>query len=229
MGELVAGGHIRRGVANTEGTAVLLAGYVGLGIANSRLDKGSRSSLVVCADILVPGKEANDILVLLQRVHYAGVSLIERDVPFGIVGLNRRARLPKISDDINVSGGELCHAIIVVLGRVDGVYTQDVGVDLLEVWDIALAGTAIGQRVRVAGVDAGRPVWRVILLVGNTLEITEQSVRCGCGGRPGFRSTRPGATNSQLRPIVGIEEMLPIDFNVWDVVVTCGFGQPHAR
>ena len=58
-----------------------------------------------------------------------------------------------------------------VLGRVDGVDANHVCEDLLQVGDVAATGVTVGKRIRVCSVCAGGAVWRVVLLVRDTLEI----------------------------------------------------------
>jgi len=64
-----------------------------------------------------------------------------------------------------------------VLGGVDGVNTDGVGVDLLEIWNVSLAGVGVGQRivVRLLGRIAGRVVRAsaagVVLLVCDTTNV----------------------------------------------------------
>lgn len=47
---------------------------------------------------------------------------------------------------------------------VDGVGADDVGAQLLENWDITLAGGGIGQGILVAGAVAGILCWTVMLV-----------------------------------------------------------------
>jgi len=39
----------------------------------------------------------------------------------------------------------------VVLGRIDAIHSDGIDAELLEVWQVALAGVAIGERVNVGG------------------------------------------------------------------------------
>lgn len=143
MRQLVAGGHIGCCIAYTEVGAVILVRNVGLCVADSSLDKCSSSSLVVGADVLVTSEEANDVLVLLQRIDDACVSLIQRDIPFWIIGFDRCAGLAQVGNHVDIRSRELGHAIIMVLGRVDGVHANDVCEYLLKVRNVALAGVTI--------------------------------------------------------------------------------------
>lgn len=38
-----------------------------------------------------------------------------------------------------------------VLGRIDAIHSDGIDAELLEVWQVALAGVAIGERVNVGG------------------------------------------------------------------------------
>jgi hypothetical protein len=59
----------------------------------------------------------------------------------------------------------------VVLGRIDGVYADNVCVDLLEVGNVSSAGVAVSEWIRIFGIGACRAIGRVVLLVCDALEI----------------------------------------------------------
>ena len=93
MRQVIASGYICSGISDAKGRAVALGRNVALGIADCSFDVGCGRGLVCSADVLVSGKEANDVLVLAQCIDNACVSLIQRDVPTGVVTLNRYTRL----------------------------------------------------------------------------------------------------------------------------------------
>jgi len=105
----------------------------------------------------------------------------------------------------------LRHAVIVVLGGVDSINANDVGVDLLQVGNISLAGIAVSQWVSVGGVAAGGAIRRIVLLVCDTFEEAGQLLALLLTG---LRSS-----SVQLRAVVRVEEVLSVDLDVRDVVV----------
>lgn len=100
-----------------------------------------------------------------------------------------------------------------VLRWIDGVHSQDVGVDLLQVRDIPPASIAVGQWVSVGGVGTGGAIGRVVLLVCNTPEVAEALLALV----PAFERS----LGIQLRTVVRVEEVLSIDLNLRNVIVTC--------
>ena len=98
-----------------------------------------------------------------------------------------------------------------VLCWVNGVHSDDVGVNLLQVWNVALASIAIRQWVSVGSVGAGGAVGRVILLVRNTLEVAEALLA--------LHSVIFRSSGVQLRSVVCVEEVLSVDLDVRNVVV----------
>lgn len=176
--EFVAGGHVGCCIAHAQCAAVLLTGDVALGVADSCLDEGRSSRLVASAHVLIPSEEANDVLVLLQRIDDAGVSLVQCDIPLWVVGADRCRWLSKIGDNVDICAGELRHAVIVVFSRIDSIYAQNVGVDLLQVRDIAAAGVTVSERISVGRVGGGGAVGGVVLLVGHALEVTVRCQHC---------------------------------------------------
>ena len=152
MCQLVASGHIGCCIAYTERAAVALGRDVSLDIADSRLDESRGSRLVGRADVLVTSEEAKDVLVLLEVVDDAGVALVKGNIPLRVVRNDRCAGLAQVSNHVDVCRGQLRHAVIVVLRWVDGIHADDVGVDLLQVGNVPLAGITISQRVSVSGV-----------------------------------------------------------------------------
>lgn len=98
-----------------------------------------------------------------------------------------------------------------VLVWVDGVYTNGVGGELLEIWDVALAGVGVGQRIAVCLIACGRAIARVVLLVSDTLH--EAAPECqyrylNAGGVP--LSPSPSLL-LQLSAVVLVEELGALD------------------
>ena len=98
-----------------------------------------------------------------------------------------------------------------ILGGIDCVNANDVGEDLLQVGNVSLAGVAVSQWVSVGGVGAGGAVGRIVLLVCDALEEAGQSLALL------LASLR--ILSVQLRAVVRVEEVLPVDLDVRDVVV----------
>ena len=139
-------GVIVGSIADTN-LAVVLALEVGLGVTDSRLDESASNGVVGLVGDLVTSEETEGVVVLHQLVHHICVALVDDRVPLGIVSDNRVLRLRQIRDHVDASIGERVHAGLVVLGRIDGVYTDSVGLNLLEVLDVALACCRVGKRI----------------------------------------------------------------------------------
>jgi hypothetical protein len=100
----------------------------------------------------------------------------------------------------------------VVLGGIDCINANYVGVDLLQEGNVTLAGSAVSQWVSVGGVAAGGAVRRIVLLVCDASEEAGQLLALLLIG---LRSL-----SVQLRAVVRVKEVLSVDLDVWDVVVT---------
>ena len=75
----------------------------------------------------------------------------------------------KICDNVYVRRSQLLHTIVMVLGRVDSIHTQDIGEYLLEVRDITFTAVAVCQGVGIRGALLGA-VRIIVLLVCHTSE-----------------------------------------------------------
>jgi hypothetical protein len=162
------------GIADTNLT-VVLALDVGLGVADSRLDKSASHGVVGLVGNLVASEETHGVVVLHQLINHARVALIGLGCPSWVVSDDRVSRLRQVCNDVDASISEGVHACLVVRGRVDGVDTDGVCLDLLEVLDITLARRRVGEGVddlelaidRLCGVCVDP------LLVGDTLHETK--------------------------------------------------------
>jgi hypothetical protein len=126
------------GVADTDG-AVVFALDVGLGITDSCLDESAGDGVVWLVGNLVTGEEAKSVVVLHHLVDNGHVALVESGGPSWVVTDDRVLGLRQICNNVDASIGERIHAVFVVFGRVDGVDTDRVCLDLLEVLDVTLA------------------------------------------------------------------------------------------
>ena len=127
--------------------AVLLALDVGLGITDSRLDESAGDCVVWLVGDLVTGKKAQCVVVFHQLINDAGVALIELYGPSWVVTVDGEPRLREIGYDIDSSICKRLHAVLVVLCGIDGIHTNSVGVEFLEVLNVTLARSGVGQRI----------------------------------------------------------------------------------
>jgi hypothetical protein len=157
-------------ISNTDGT-VVLGLDVSLGVADCSLDESAGQRVVRLVGHLVTGKETESVVVLHQLIDDVGVTGEEGSGPLRLLTVDRVARLGQVSNDVDASISESVHAVLVVLLGVDGIDTNCVGLELLEVLDVALAGGAVGKGVgdvKTLGVG-GCGVAVYFLLIGDTL------------------------------------------------------------
>lgn len=122
-----------------------------------------------------------------------------------------------------------------VLSRVNRIDSNDVGEDLLHDRDVSRTLRGIGQGIGVFSVRICATIGNVVLLVSDALQIANRS-----GLVHGFAKTGAlgcvAGIDLQLRAIVGVEEVLAIDFDFRDSIVTlskrtgqCGRCQSDVR
>ena len=140
------GSVIVGGIPDTD-RAVVLALDVGLGVANSGFDESTSYCVVRLVGYLIAGKETERVVIFDQLVNNAGVAFVELDSPSRVVSINRGSGLGQICNDVDACVCECVHAGTVVLGRIDSIYTNRVGRDLLKVFNVALACCAIGKGI----------------------------------------------------------------------------------
>ena len=133
-------------ISDTDG-AVVLGLDVGLSVTDCCLDESAGERVVGLVGHLVTGEETESVVVLHQLVDDAGVTGEERRGPLCLVTVDRVAGLGQVCHNVDAGIGEGVHAVLVVLLGVDGIDTDRVGLELLEVLDVALAGSAVGKGV----------------------------------------------------------------------------------
>jgi hypothetical protein len=143
---LTDSGIIVGSITDTNG-AIVLALDVGLGITDSGLDESAGNGVVWLIGDLVTSKEAESVVVLHHLVHDAHVAAGERGCPSWSVTNDGVLGFGQICYNVDASISERIHAGLVVLGRVDGIDTNGVCLDLLEEFDVTLARSSVGERV----------------------------------------------------------------------------------
>ena len=173
---LTDGSIVVSGVTNGEGGAVVLLGDVGLHVTDGGLDVGHGISVVDAVGNLVTGEETDDIGVAGESINDSGVTLEDVGVPHGVILLNGLGGGRQITDDVDTSVGQSAHTLVVGGVGVDGVSTDNVGAQLLQVGDITLAAVSIGQGVDVVVAAATTVTGAVVGLVGNTTDVELSTV-----------------------------------------------------
>ena len=126
------------GISDTNGPIVLLLD-IGLHVTGGSLNKGASIGVGIVVRDFVAGKEAKGVGILCHDIDNGCVASIEIVVPVGVVADDGVARCREIRNDIDASGGQGVHAIIMVLIRVNSVDTDSVGAKLGEIRNISLA------------------------------------------------------------------------------------------
>jgi len=174
VGHVLANGGIIVGrISNTNGS-VVLALNVRLGVTDGSLDESACISVVWSVGDFVASKEAQDVGVRSKGVDDSGVPSVKLVVPLRVITVDGETWSRKVRHNVDAVVVQKLHALGVVGSRVNCIRANDVGTELLENWDIALARGVVCERIDVvigAVVAAGRgTVARVILLVGDTLQ-----------------------------------------------------------
>ena len=166
---LADGGAVVGCVADADGPVVLLLD-VRLHVAHGGFHEGDGVGGADVVGHLVAGEEAERVGVLGHQVHHGRVARVQRVVPRRVGPVDADVGRAQVGDDVDAGRLQRRHALVVVLGGVDGVHADGVGGQLRQVGDVALAGGAVGQRVdelvarRLAAVAADA------LLVGHALD-----------------------------------------------------------
>ena len=127
------------------------------------------SVLVLLLETSLPAKKPQCIWVLRHHVYHVGVASVEVVVPCWGVSIDGLVWRREIGDDIDISVLQLLHAVVVTLVRVDGVYSNDVCVELFQVWNVSSAVVTVAQRVNICASSAiatsadARAIARVVL------------------------------------------------------------------
>lgn len=152
-------------VTNGDGS-VLFGGHVSLCISNGGLDKGGSISVCVVVSNLITSKETQHVAVSLHDIDNGDISLIEVKSPAGRISNDGQAGLRHVGNDIDSVLGKQVHAVIVGLGGVDGVDSNDVCFQVEQVGEVSLAGCKVSQGVCEEGASGSVSEF---LLVGDTL------------------------------------------------------------
>lgn len=173
--------HVGSGVAD-KNLAVAASFDVGTHVTGRRLDEGGAlCGLGLVVDDLVAGEEAHDVGILGKGVDGREYALQVRGV-VGLLGVilgDGVGGIVGIEHHIDAGLGEGVHALIVVLGVVGHVDTDDVDTKLLEPLDIRHADLGVGEGVELGGRATG-------LVIDTTnvepLLALEEGVAGGCDG-----------------------------------------------
>ena len=166
IGQVAPNGRdVSSGVTNTHGP-VALAANVGLHIPHRRLDIRHAIGGSNAVGNLVTSEEAEGIVITSQGIDDAGVPVVERELPGRVTSIDGDGRVGEIGDNVDARIRKKLHAVVMVGGRVNGVGTNDVGAQLLQVGNITLAGGLVGQRI------SGITLWLVLAWDGRRGEAT---------------------------------------------------------
>ena len=152
------------GVSDGQRLTVALFLDVRFHITNGGLDVGNRVGVVLVIGNFISGEETNDVGVFGKSVNDLGIASEQGGVPLGIVADDRFGWRGKIANQVDTGIIQGLHALVVVLGRVEGVGPDDIGAQLGQVGNITLAAVRIRERVDVVFlVGTGGAVGRVVL------------------------------------------------------------------
>lgn len=165
-------GVIVGGVSNADGAIVFLLD-IRLHVADGSLDKSARIGVIRGVGHLVASEEAENVGISRHGVDHARVARIQRVVPLRVVAIDGLVRRREVGNDIDASICQRGHGGIVVGGRVERVYTNDIRSELEKVRNIAVNTGHICERIIVASTGRGarhRGVAGVVLLICHTPE-----------------------------------------------------------
>ena len=148
VGKLSTSLIIVGGVSNSK-RAVVLGDNVRFHVTHSRFHEGACNGVVWGVGNLIASKEAQGICVVGQRVNDRGVTGVQFRIPLGCITVDGCCRLTQIGDDVDPSVRKSVHTLRVVLGGVDGVCSDSVGLQLQEVGNVSCTRRGVGQRVCV--------------------------------------------------------------------------------
>lgn len=126
-------------------------------VAGNSLDIWCSWSCRIVIDDLVSGEESEGVGVLCERIN-CREDVLEVDGVVGwawvgsVKGVERRV---DVEHEVDASSCQLVHAIVVGGGVVDGVHTDGVDAELLELNDVASAVCSVGDRVNEVGRSTG--------------------------------------------------------------------------
>ena len=185
-------GVVVGGVADGDVSVALLLDVL-LGVTQGGLDKGRGVGVGVVVGNLVTGEETEDVSEVGKGVDDLLVAVVQLDGPGWVDSVDGGVWRGQVSQDVDAGVVERLHALGVVRGGIDSIDTDDVGVQLLEVWDISGTGLVVGERVVNKGTRCSISGHvRGVLLVGNTPDV-------------------------ELGAIAGVEELVAHDLDCWQV------------
>lgn len=133
-------------------------GHVVLDVTGDSLDiGGSQGGVGLIVDDLVSGEEGEGVVVLGKLLD-GGEDALEVDGVVrrvGVGAVDGVLGVVDIGNEVDASVGELLHALLVVLGVIDGVDTDGVHTEVLELGNVTTADGGIGQGVDVLGRATG--------------------------------------------------------------------------
>jgi hypothetical protein len=137
--------------------AKLVAAQESAHVTGDGLDVGSGLGGGAVVDNLVSGEEGKGVVVLGELLH-GGEDVLEVDIVVGGLGVRTVKRVlggVDVEDEVDASVSESVHALVVVGGVVDGVDTDSVQAEILEVLDVTLAALSIGDGIGELGGTTG--------------------------------------------------------------------------
>ena len=150
------GVDISGGVTDGDLTELVTA-QEGTHVTGDGLDVGGGLGRGTVVDNLVSGEEGEGVVVLGELLH-SGEDVLQVDIVVGDLGLGTVEGVlggVDIEHEVDTGLGESVHALVVVGGVVDGVNTDGVQAELLEVLDVALATVGIGDGIGELGGTTG--------------------------------------------------------------------------
>lgn len=148
-GHLIAVGvNISSGVTNRD-TAVAAVADILSDITSDSLDVRSTHRCLLVVDYFVGRVEKKKVLVVRKGIdsgeHTLQVDIIVRGV--GVRAVDGVVRRVDVQCQVDARVSQSFHALIVVLGVVNGVYADGVDAQVREFRNVALAGLGVGERV----------------------------------------------------------------------------------
>ena len=180
------------GVSNRNLTE-LVAGQERAHVTGDGLDIGGGLGGGAVVDNLVTGEEGKGVVVLGELLH-GSEDVLQVDIVVGGLGVLTVEGVlggVDVEDEVDASIGESVHALVVVGGVIDGVDTDGVQAEILEVLDVTLATVGIGDGVGKLGGTTGLVVHTtdvetfIALEEGVTLDSDGSDIAAGLEGGGG--------------------------------------------
>lgn len=121
-----------------------------LHVTGSGLDEWCRNVSSQAGQNLVADKESAQVVVVVEDIHDALVSLVLRFIPLRLRharSLDVRVESVKVEPDVDSGVSERVHAVVMLSFGVDVVYADRIGTEGLHEVGIALALVAVDERV----------------------------------------------------------------------------------